>query len=1244
MRRSLFIVLLAISAGCAPQVATLGLRPVDVARSDARSATPPALAAEIAWIEGNDRTYARQVLNAAIAETPNDAALRLRRALLAEVALDHATVLTDLTEIIGAAPASPEAGAALTLTLERFSAFAAQRASIASAIDRSGLLDATPAPDAHVAMASLLRARIHGLDRDPDAAVKATERGGWIAAMQVVGPLAPQRYSALTTATSAERDGVGPATYRGLSLTPREVIGWRGGLRLGSADRRGLYVGEAWLRVDAARAIVVRTFASSSMRVSIDGAPVLERIDDRLVQASLCSSRRTVAAGWHRLTVATLAPGSVRVSVLGADGAPVIAEQRATPPGVSSAGLVAEVATEPGTCGDRTSVTTPFERWLAAELALTSWGRDVERARAVLRPLTATASTSAALATTEARLMSIEGLGASQVSAQTRRALALDANAPRVLMMMAASMRRDTPDRALELADLAAKEAPSAAEPDSLRFAVMQRRGWNAEAKASLESALAKRPTLSLLSKAERFYRSQWRTDRADALAAEAKKLQEYPAHALLKAALRRADLAAAIDAARSAVPTDPARWLERVAQLELARGDPAAALAAADEALAADPLRSRAWQRRAVASALAGDVATATAAIAHLSTLDLPDVELAVFDATLRGTTPGAPRAGSKLEEVLAVDSVALAGAAVDPSWSKNAMVRLLDRHVDFVGADGHSLAITHLVERLQTKDATDSAGEYRLGAQDLALALRTIKADGTVVDVDRHPGKPDLSFSALAPGDAVEKKILSVEPPATPEGGFSRRFYFQDDTPNLVSELILVVDAGTDVRWTGYHGAPEPVVHKEDGRELWVFRADAMAGVPPEPHSVPHEEFLPFVVVTIGLDDARAAAANIAPFGGYARGSWDIQDKAEALVAGKATDHERAEAIFRWVVDEIGHSGPSDPTVTLHTKRGDRTALTLALLRAAGLDASLVLARSGSQPKLTPAYPDPRRYLAGVIRVQRREDPNGVPIWIRPDLRTPWFGLVTEDLSGGSYLPVDGGPAARFRKDEVAAWVLESEVSATVDASGTATGWVEMRLPGLPGASIRNAVGTMRAAALDRAFQGWVASFIPGAELKKVTLTGRDDALGPMTVRVDFAAPGFMADAGGRRVIHRFFDTPMASGAVGVRPLESYLRVGRRTSPMYLWPSAERTKVTVKFEGLTATPTEKPASFERRTKWGYFTQEFRWDAATNTARFSRAHATKATRIAVTEFDDFRNIAQELILRSRGRLVFEDK
>ena len=49
-----------------------------------------------------------------------------------------------------------------------------------------------------------------------------------------------------------------------------------------------------------------------------------------------------------------------------------------------------------------------------------------------------------------------------------------------------------------------------------------------------------------------------------------------------------------------------------------------------------------------------------------------------------------------------------------------------------------------------------------------------------------------PDWTL-ALAPGDAVERRWVRIEGPATPYGGYSRRFYFRAAAPLIAAAVLL-------------------------------------------------------------------------------------------------------------------------------------------------------------------------------------------------------------------------------------------------------------------------------------------------------------------------------------------------------------------------------------------------------------------------------------------------------------------
>lgn len=1268
---SLFFALLAACRTAGPVGAPAPIRarePAD-AIAAAKALKDPARAAEVAWLEGNDRSLARARITAGLKQHPLDPRLHLTMAILAASELDEATELRSVLATITSAPESPEAEAALILLHDWLPDHTAKRADILAALDASGLLgpvppSAEPARAARVALAARIASRLRPASAR-DVRLADAARGGFLTRWRSIGPLAPHLDESLATPLEQETRGIdrpGAPRLRGVAPPIRQLPRAHLEINPTAGELAGLYVMETFVELPpevAGLPLVLQVHLDGSGRVLVDGTRVVQREAGARGARAHESVTLELAPGWHRIAVALLAGSSSRpsFSLLGADGAVVVKSERDAPPAVGLVSTPPVIARESAALAHPSSARALVERLsadperalfgllLGAQLALTRTRDDHDRARMLVAEAVELAPRSAFAASTSARLMIRGRLPSSLVQARFREALAADPTNASILLRIARSIASEQPDQALQMADLAEESAPAAAQPHELRFQVHAQRGWNAEAARSLEKALELRPSESLLSEGASFYRGLLHVERARALEDRAIELAGEPTSTRAAlAALGAGELDLAItrlrEAARSAY--SPAPLLARIATLELGRGRWQAAEAAAKEALEADPLLVAALRTLAVAAKARGDLEGAKAAVSRVRALGGTELRVETFAAELAGGIPGLPEPESWLAAQLQLDPRELVrGAdALDPRFARHRSVRLLDRVIDRVTPDGRALSVRHSIVRLQTKEATDHAGEVKVPEDALPLALRTIKADGRVIDVDRHAGKEDLSFSGLGPGDAVEKQWVSVDTPATAWGGYLRRFVFQGATPAARAELAVVVPRDLPLWWKAYHGAPEPSIHHDERTTTYLFRATHLQAVDPEPGSVSQEEFLPFVVVAAGIDGALALRANVAMFEDIDEGSWDIEQKAHALVEGAQDELEKTRRIFTFLSREIADGEARQPAVVLATKRGDRTGLFLALLRAAGVQAELALARGGAEPRVEPLYPLPKRWGRALVRVAL-ETPKQV-LWARMDRQTAWLGKAPPELRGGDYLLVSERPPRPipFTDGEVERWALSSAISLEVDALGNAKGKLRIELPGALGAELRNFLKEARKADIDRSLQGWVAIVLPGALLVGWEATHVEAELEPLILEAKVSVPSFMVVDKNHLVAEQFFEAPIATSALGLPSLGAYLRLPERRTPLWVSEGRERMTVEVTLPVGSSAPIEQPKSFDVESRFGRFTQALTHDVPARRVTLVVEHTLPAQRISPADFPAFRSDAQRVLQASRNRLI----
>ena len=128
--------------------------------------------------------------------------------------------------------------------------------------------------------------------------------------------------------------------------------------------------------------------------------------------------------------------------------------------------------------------------------------------------------------------------------------------------------------------------------------------------------------------------------------------------------------------------------------------------------------------------------------------------------------------------------DGAALVKASKEAPPGASA-VRLLDFGAVQMFPDGGGVERVHTVARVFDKKGITKFGEAQLPADAQVLRLRTLKADGRVLEPESIPEKEGISLPGLEPGDAVETDYLRGIAPRGPEmPGYSLgAFFFRDD-----------------------------------------------------------------------------------------------------------------------------------------------------------------------------------------------------------------------------------------------------------------------------------------------------------------------------------------------------------------------------------------------------------------------------------------------------------------------------
>src|SRR5262249_33049806 len=181
---------------------------------------------------------------------------------------------------------------------------------------------------------------------------------------------------------------------------------------------------------------------------------------------------------------------------------------------------------------------------------------------------------------------------------------------------------------------------------------------------------------------------------------------------------------------------------------------------------------------------------------------------------------------------------------------------VRILDYGATQMFPDGGGVERTHTVARVYDKKGIAKFGEAHIPSDAQVLRLRTIKADGRVLEPESIPEKESISLPGLEPGDAVEIDYLRGIAPRGPDmPGYSLGavFFKDDETPMGESTSGARAPGALEV---DAHNLELPASTLAREGDAFRFRYSARDVKPQlgEPHQTSESENLPWVQLGIG------------------------------------------------------------------------------------------------------------------------------------------------------------------------------------------------------------------------------------------------------------------------------------------------------------------------------------------------------------------------------------------------------
>lgn len=436
--------------------------------------------------------------------------------------------------------------------------------------------------------------------------------------------------------------------------------------------------------------------------------------------------------------------------------------------------------------------------------------------------------------------------------------------------------------------------------------------------------------------------------------------------------------------------------------------------------------------------------------------------------------------------------------------------MLLVFDYTVYRIFDDGSMLELTHNIFRLDSQEAVDAMGEFNVPEDAHMLTLQTVKADGTRLEPDEIAGKDTISFPNLAPGDYIEFEYLSTHgaPSGYPGGFVGERFYFRNyETPFDLSELTVITPAGVELSIDPRGAAPRTEVEEVDGTRVHRWTVRESRPFSQEPASVPVREFFPSIYWGRGatwelyVESLRDVLAD----------REVIDPAARRLVRrivgddSQATVEQRAQRIYRWVLQNIEDSEDvfGLAPAMLAARTGNRTRVLRYLLEVGGIEAELGLARSYAADENESELADDDTYQNLVVRIRGTDGPR----WLHAGARGAPFGYIPPALAGMDALMLNASAErVRVGEREEEADLRTVDVDVDLRRDGGARVTVVETFRGAGAVLWRNQLEEIPDQNLESQFESaYVANLLPGGQLSRLVISGREDPEAPLVLRYD-------------------------------------------------------------------------------------------------------------------------------------------
>ena len=564
----------------------------------------------------------------------------------------------------------------------------------------------------------------------------------------------------------------------------------------------------------------------------------------------------------------------------------------------------------------------------------------------------------------------------------------------------------------------------------------------------------------------------------------------------------------------------------------------------------------------------------------------------------------------------------------------------RLIDQTVLTLYPDGSYANYTHQLQNVLNSGGVRDAATIQVYGE-LLQAKTILPQQGVELEPVVLPGQNSITMPAIAPGAVVEYAYLQTDgAPGDWNLRFPQWFFRSPDSEEafLFSQYIIRVAPGTPFTYATRNLGRKVTFEKkteEDGTEVYMWTGRDMPRAIHEEGTPAIGETLPYVAVGGERDWDGVNRLFLNYYTGRILATEELRQRVRQLTQNTADQREAAGNIFNFVCREIERTGAISPASYIIDQRsGDRVLLLLAMLRAAGMRADFVAARAPDSILFPALWQLPSSGLFSNFLV-RLELEDGEALWLDPSFRFAGLGQITENIAGGTAFVTgqERGYFATLPPPSPQDYTTRQTREYSIDGQNLRiTGQVVA--PGGAGLELKEMLSGSAQTLQHNIAEGVILGGVPGFELEEFSLPGLEENGTPFVL--DFR--GLQADALRRRA------DGLRGCETGLPPLALLPQsdAARRQTPYHLSRYiAEKQHFRLNLPA-GAGGVRLPRDLMIRNDFGYYQLTFR--QLDDTVLIERDCHFPPQRIELAQWEDYRQMAQQIAAAERGIIWWEDQ